>query len=162
MILPKVDWVRGYDQCSSHGEDIISDASSLIATDAFDLTACRGSGEPLRLPPARDESPRCRISQHFFQRNQLTTLLLSKVGSGSGYTCAMFHHLVSPTHSDKKGKVVGIDHIQQLVDWSINNLKTDGLQVNSPDAQLEVIFGDGRKGALRRFGACAELKRSGA
>jgi len=68
------------------------------------------------------------------------------VGSGSGYTCAMFHHLVSPDDSEKKGKVVGIDHIQQLVDWSVKNLKKDGLAVNSPDAHIAMICGDGRKG----------------
>jgi len=68
------------------------------------------------------------------------------VGSGSGYTCALFHHLVSPEDSTTKGKVVGIDHIQQLVDWSVENLKADGLQANTPDASIEMICGDGRQG----------------
>jgi len=69
------------------------------------------------------------------------------VGSGSGYTCAVFHHLVSPDDPTKpKGKVVGIDHIKQLVDFSIQNLKRDGVNVKEPDARVEMVCGDGRKG----------------
>ncbi|KAG9024453.1 hypothetical protein FRB95_011466 [Tulasnella sp. JGI-2019a] len=67
------------------------------------------------------------------------------VGSGSGYTCAVFHHLVSPG-TGPRGKVVGIDHLQQLVSFSIKNLQKDGLTVNTPDADVEVVCGDGRKG----------------
>jgi len=63
------------------------------------------------------------------------------VGSGSGYTCALFHHLVS---GPSTAKVVGIDHIQQLVDWSVKNLKSDGLE----GGVLEMVCGDGRKGYL--------------
>ena len=44
------------------------------------------------------------------------------VGSGSGYLTAVLHHLVGPM-----GKVVGIDHIPELVEWSVDNLKKDGL-----------------------------------
>lgn len=68
----------------------------------------------------------------------------------------MFHHLVSPSDSDTKGKVVGIDHIQQLVEWSVKNLKKDGLRVNEPDAQIEMICGDGRKGI---FPPCSSRDR---
>jgi len=68
------------------------------------------------------------------------------VGSGSGYTCAMFHHLVSPSDSDAKGSVVGIDHIQELVDWSISNLKADGLPASAEGERILMVCGDGRKG----------------
>ncbi|KAG8907133.1 hypothetical protein FRB99_005241 [Tulasnella sp. 403] len=69
------------------------------------------------------------------------------VGSGSGYTCALFHHLVSPADgSAKPGKVVGIDHIKELVDWSVGNLKADGLVANTPESNIEMVCGDGRKG----------------
>lgn len=54
---------------------------------------------------------------------------------------AVFHHLVGPT-----GKVVGIDHIPELVDWSISNLKNDGLGDALDKKGIEVVAGDGRKG----------------
>ncbi|KAF9459669.1 protein-L-isoaspartate O-methyltransferase [Collybia nuda] len=63
------------------------------------------------------------------------------VGSGSGYLSAVLHHLVGPT-----GKVVGIDHIPELVDWSIENLKKDGLGQALEHKQIEMIAGDGRQG----------------
>lgn len=67
------------------------------------------------------------------------------VGSGSGYTCAVFHHLVSS--EEKKGKVVGIDHIPELVDWSVENLKRDNLaHAVSETKEIEMIAGDGRQG----------------
>jgi len=69
------------------------------------------------------------------------------VGSGSGYTCAVFHHLVSPDGPESpKGNVVGIDHIQELVSFSLKNLQKDGLKVNEPGADIEMVCGDGRKG----------------
>ncbi|KAF7791695.1 hypothetical protein EIP86_002718 [Pleurotus ostreatoroseus] len=66
------------------------------------------------------------------------------VGSGSGYLVALLHHLVS----DKtvKGKVVGIEHIPQLVDWSVTNLKRDGLGKALEDGEIIMFTGDGRKG----------------
>ena len=69
------------------------------------------------------------------------------VGSGSGYLLAIFHHLVSPPGDTTPGsKVVGIDHIPQLVDWSILNLRKDGLGKALEDGQIQVINGDGRLG----------------
>ncbi|EGO03931.1 hypothetical protein SERLA73DRAFT_175629 [Serpula lacrymans var. lacrymans S7.3] len=66
------------------------------------------------------------------------------VGSGSGYLAAVLHHLVSP--EGVQGKVVGIDHIPELVEWSILNLKKDGLAEALQDKRIEVIAGDGRQG----------------
>ncbi len=66
------------------------------------------------------------------------------VGSGSGYTCAIFHHLVNSGSS--KGKVVGIDHISELVDWSVENLKRDGLGPALDSKEIEMVAGDGRQG----------------
>jgi len=71
------------------------------------------------------------------------------IGSGSGYTCAIFHHLVSPQgegEAQAQGKVVGIDHIPQLVNWSIVNLKQDGLTEALDSEKITVIAGDGRLG----------------
>ncbi|KII87681.1 hypothetical protein PLICRDRAFT_125028 [Plicaturopsis crispa FD-325 SS-3] len=63
------------------------------------------------------------------------------VGSGSGYLTAVLHHLVGP-----HGKVVGIDHIPALVDWSVQNLQKDGLGGALAAGQIEMIVGDGRQG----------------
>ncbi len=71
------------------------------------------------------------------------------MGSGSGYTCAIFHHLVSPNvEGQPNGKVVGIDHIPELVAYSLDNLRNDGLgnaiEANPP--LIEVHASDGREG----------------
>jgi protein-L-isoaspartate(D-aspartate) O-methyltransferase len=66
------------------------------------------------------------------------------VGSGSGYLVAVFHRLVSS--EGKPGIVVGIDHIPELVRFSVENLKKDGLGKALEDKQIEMIVGDGRQG----------------
>ncbi|KAF9557036.1 Pcmt1-prov protein [Agrocybe pediades] len=63
------------------------------------------------------------------------------VGSGSGYLVAVLHELVSPG-----GKVVGIDHIPELVEDSINNLKKDGREDAMKKGEIVMISGDGRLG----------------
>ncbi|KAJ2916534.1 hypothetical protein MD484_g3884, partial [Candolleomyces efflorescens] len=63
------------------------------------------------------------------------------VGSGSGYLAAVLYHLVG-----EGGKVVGIDHIPELVDWSVGNLKKDGLGKALESKEIEIIAGDGRQG----------------
>ncbi|KAJ6481808.1 protein-L-isoaspartate O-methyltransferase [Mycena sanguinolenta] len=72
------------------------------------------------------------------------------VGSGSGYLCGVLHHLVSSYTEDKvtvAGKVVGIDHIPELVDWSVENLKKDDHTRRAlEDKQIEMHAGDGRLG----------------
>ncbi|EMD35392.1 hypothetical protein CERSUDRAFT_116167 [Gelatoporia subvermispora B] len=65
------------------------------------------------------------------------------VGSGSGYLCAVLHHLVS---DNANGKVVGIEHIPELAEWSKENLRRDGLGPALDDGRIEIIAGDGRKG----------------
>ncbi|KAM0746124.1 putative l-isoaspartyl protein carboxyl methyltransferase [Meredithblackwellia eburnea MCA 4105] len=83
------------------------------------------------------------------------------VGSGSGYLLPVFHHLVSPTDSGKKGRVLGIDHLTQLVDLATTNLSKNPLFVTPPasilqsstpsvpvqEGHIKVILADGRKGA---------------
>ncbi|KAJ6660162.1 hypothetical protein lerEdw1_018089 [Lerista edwardsae] len=62
------------------------------------------------------------------------------VGSGSGILTACFARMVG-----SKGKVVGIDHIKELVDDSINNVrKDDPLLLSS--GRVKLIVGDGRMG----------------
>lgn len=63
------------------------------------------------------------------------------VGSGSGYLVAVLHRLVSPG-----GKVVGIDHIKELVEWSRDNLRRDGLGPALESGEITLITGDGREG----------------
>ena len=87
----------------------------------------------------------CAI-QHAYAANHLLTYLrpgakVLDVGSGSGYLIAVLHHLVSPG-----GKVVGIDHIEELVDWSKDNLRKDGLGDALDTGEITVIAGDGRLG----------------
>ncbi|KAI5120605.1 hypothetical protein M0805_008081 [Coniferiporia weirii] len=68
------------------------------------------------------------------------------VGSGSGYTCALFHHLVSPPGAEQAGTVVGIDHMAELAEWSRMNLAKDGLGDALVNGSLVVLCGDGREG----------------
>ncbi|XP_072032653.1 protein-L-isoaspartate(D-aspartate) O-methyltransferase-like isoform X2 [Amphiura filiformis] len=64
------------------------------------------------------------------------------VGSGSGYLTACMGLLVGKT-----GKVVGIDHIKELVDFSRDNLQKDHPELLE-SGQVELIVGDGRQGHL--------------
>ncbi|KAG8219321.1 protein-L-isoaspartate O-methyltransferase [Butyriboletus roseoflavus] len=69
------------------------------------------------------------------------------VGSGSGYLCAALHHLVSPSEPGApQGKVVGIDHIPELVERSKSNLITDGLGPALDEGRILLVTGDGRQG----------------
>ncbi|KAK6524629.1 hypothetical protein TWF281_011531 [Arthrobotrys megalospora] len=64
------------------------------------------------------------------------------VGSGSGYLVAVMAHMVQPG-----GRVVGIEHIQELVDLSIRNLKKDPIHSAwLEDGTITIIKGDGRLG----------------
>ncbi|KAG6872497.1 hypothetical protein C0995_009359 [Termitomyces sp. Mi166 len=63
------------------------------------------------------------------------------VGSGSGYLAAVFHHLVGPT-----GTVVGIEHVDELAKWSIENLRKDGLGEAVDEGRIVIVTGDGRQG----------------
>ncbi|CBQ73234.1 probable l-isoaspartyl protein carboxyl methyltransferase [Sporisorium reilianum SRZ2] len=66
------------------------------------------------------------------------------VGSGSGYTLAIFHHLISTLKG--KGRVIGIDHIQPLVDQANANLTADGLAAELENGRIVNLCGDGRTG----------------
>ncbi|RSH91319.1 hypothetical protein EHS25_009618 [Saitozyma podzolica] len=62
------------------------------------------------------------------------------VGSGSGYLAAVFHYLAP--HS----QVVGIEHLQELVDLGKHNLEKDKVPVGHGPGKVNVVLGDGRKG----------------
>lgn len=61
---------------------------------------------------------------------------------GSGYTCAVFRHLAEGS------TVVGIDHIPELVKFSVQNLAKDGQQAQLDSGNIVMVAGDGRKGWL--------------
>jgi len=64
------------------------------------------------------------------------------IGSGSGYLCAVMGHLDTPN-----GKVTGIDHIPQITNLSIKNLRKSPAHSGLLDsAIIEIITGDGRLG----------------
>ncbi|TBU46696.1 Pcmt1-prov protein [Dichomitus squalens] len=70
------------------------------------------------------------------------------VGSGSGYLCAVLYQLLQDPGDPRsaESKVFGIEHIPELVDWSLGNLRRDGLGEAIDQGKIKVISGDGRKG----------------
>ncbi|THU93631.1 Pcmt1-prov protein [Dendrothele bispora CBS 962.96] len=68
------------------------------------------------------------------------------VGSGSGYLTAVLHRLVKSEDKANPGKVVGIEHVSELAEWSRQNLKNDGLGETLESGEIEIIAGDGRQG----------------
>lgn len=91
------------------------------------------------------------ITQHAHAAEHLLPFLhpgakVLDVGSGSGYLTAVLHYIVSSDDPSKPGKVVGIDHIPELVQSSVQNLKADGLGKALENGQIEMITGDGRQG----------------
>jgi protein-L-isoaspartate(D-aspartate) O-methyltransferase len=62
------------------------------------------------------------------------------VGSGSGYLVAAFYEMM-----EKQGKVVGIEHMQGLVDDSISNLRRN-YEKELENGDIIVKCGDGRLG----------------
>jgi len=71
------------------------------------------------------------------------------VGSGSGYTCAVFYHLVRGEGPAGYGKVVGMEHIDELVAWSKENMIKDGLGKALEDGNINILSGDGRQGFVQ-------------
>lgn len=64
------------------------------------------------------------------------------IGSGSGYLTAVLAKLVGSS-----GMVVGIDHIQPLVDMAITNMsKSEDGRKMLDGGQVKFVKGDGRKG----------------
>jgi len=63
------------------------------------------------------------------------------VGSGSGYLTVCMAIMVG-----QSGRVVGIDHIDQLVDSSVENIQKDGKGDLLESGQLKMVVGDGRQG----------------
>uniref|UniRef100_A0A7C9DLK7 Protein-L-isoaspartate O-methyltransferase n=1 Tax=Opuntia streptacantha TaxID=393608 RepID=A0A7C9DLK7_OPUST len=63
------------------------------------------------------------------------------VGSGTGYLTACFAMMVGP-----EGRAVGIEHIPELVSWSIENIKKSPAAPLLKSGALSIHAGDGRLG----------------
>ncbi|CAO2840519.1 unnamed protein product [Amaranthus hypochondriacus] len=63
------------------------------------------------------------------------------VGSGTGYLTACFAVMVG-----SQGRAVGIEHIPELVTWSIENIKSSAAASFLEEGSLSVHDGDGRLG----------------
>ena len=61
------------------------------------------------------------------------------MGSGSGYLTVCFAQMVGTS-----GKVVGIDHIKELVEWSESNVKKNNKDLLND--RIKLVVGDGRQG----------------
>jgi protein-L-isoaspartate(D-aspartate) O-methyltransferase len=69
------------------------------------------------------------------------------VGSGSGYLSVVFAKLVSADEESSKGRVIGIDHIAELVENSISNVQKDpGAKKLLENGILQLVTGDGWRG----------------
>jgi protein-L-isoaspartate(D-aspartate) O-methyltransferase len=73
------------------------------------------------------------------------------IGSGSGYLTHVLANLIAGTSDEDKiqpgGKVIGIDHIQPLVNLATNNMsKSKEGRTLLENGRVEFICGDGRKG----------------
>jgi len=87
----------------------------------------------------------CESLLPFMPENEGAKVL--DIGSGSGYLTHVMANLVCGADGKGDGKVVGIDHIQGLVDQSLNNLRRseEGRQLLDT-GKVEIVQGDGRKG----------------
>lgn len=69
------------------------------------------------------------------------------IGSGSGYLTHVLANLVCGPDGGGDGKVVGIDHIQGLVDLARQNMRRSEQGRRLLDAgKVELVVGDGRNG----------------
>lgn len=69
------------------------------------------------------------------------------IGSGSGYLTHVLANLICGADGKGDGHVVGIDHIQGLVDMSRENMRRSEQGRRLLDTgKVELVVGDGRKG----------------
>jgi protein-L-isoaspartate(D-aspartate) O-methyltransferase len=54
------------------------------------------------------------------------------VGSGSGYLCAVYHHLIK--EAGRRSEVIGIDRVPELVQWSLTNMRKHNAALLTPTA----------------------------
>lgn len=109
----------------------------------------------------------CESLLNFMPENKGARVL--DIGSGSGYLTHVLANLVCGADGKGEGKVVGIDHIQGLVDMSRENMRRSEEGRRLLDTgKVELVTGDGRKGypqegpydAIHVGAAAAELHQS--
>ncbi|MEM0052914.1 MAG: protein-L-isoaspartate(D-aspartate) O-methyltransferase [Nitrososphaeria archaeon] len=64
-----------------------------------------------------------------------------EIGTGSGYNAALIAYIITDGKREKKGKVITIERIKELVTFAENNIKR-----TSYSEYIEVIYGDGSVG----------------
>jgi len=133
------------DQLKSHG--IIKSPSvysAMLAVDRSDFCHTREAYKDNPQPIGSNVT----ISAPHMHAHALETLVMHlkpgsralDVGSGSGYLTTCMAIMVG-----EAGRVVGIDHIKDLVDLSVSNTARNHDQLMSSD-RLQYVVGDGRKG----------------
>ncbi|KAM7264797.1 hypothetical protein ACFE04_002480 [Oxalis oulophora] len=75
------------------------------------------------------------------QQNLQPGMRALDVGSGTGYLTACFAVMVGP-----QGRAVGVEHIPELVDFSIKNIEKSAAAPLLKDGVLQINVGDGREG----------------
>lgn len=70
------------------------------------------------------------------------------IGSGSGYLCAIFGEAVGVKNHNKniRGKVIGIEVVQSLVDYSKNIIEKHYPELMKYRSNFKIMKGDGKKG----------------
>lgn len=69
------------------------------------------------------------------------------IREGSGYLTACMARMVAPLDSKVKGKVFGIEYIEQLYQMGLKNLQKDKVHKRMlQEGIIEMIHGDGWKG----------------
>jgi protein-L-isoaspartate(D-aspartate) O-methyltransferase len=87
----------------------------------------------------------CESLLPFMPENKNARVL--DIGSGSGYLTHVMANIVCGGDGTGSGKVVGIDHIQSLIDLSTKNMrKSEEGRRLLDTGRVEFILGDGRKG----------------
>lgn len=87
----------------------------------------------------------CESLLNFMPENKSAQVL--DIGSGSGYLTHVMANIVCGPDGKGEGKVVGIDHVQGLVDMARQNMERsqEGRELLA-SGRVELVTGDGRKG----------------
>ncbi|KAG5028145.1 hypothetical protein AAZX31_05G041600 [Glycine max] len=75
------------------------------------------------------------------EKNLQPGMRVLDVGSGTGYLTACFALMVGP-----QGRAIGVEHIPELVSFSIENIQKSAAAQPLKDGSLSVHAGDGRQG----------------
>ena len=74
-----------------------------------------------------------------------TFFVVLDVGAGSGFLTVCFARLLQSLSPEGKGFVVGIEHHPKLVEFAIENIKSDDPKLLA-EGKIKIVQGDGRLG----------------